>query len=81
MLEAAGEQVHPASRWLASESAHVEAECGEHDLDAFDAIRRMDDILVNNFMVLDEVLATSTSTSSSGTRPGRPTTSCTRTRS
>ena len=56
VLEAAGEQVHPASAWLASESAHVEAECGEHDLDAFDAIRRMDDILVNNFMVLDEVL-------------------------
>ena len=48
--------MHPASRWLASESAHVEAECGEHDLDAFEAIRRMDDILVNNFMVLDEVL-------------------------
>ena len=57
VLESAGEKVHPASRWLASESAHVEAECGEHDLDAFEAIRRMDDILVNNFMVLDEVLA------------------------
>ena len=56
VLESAGELVHPASRWLASESAHVEAECGEHDLDAFEAIRRMDDILVNNFMVLDEVL-------------------------
>jgi pimeloyl-ACP methyl ester carboxylesterase/predicted glycosyltransferase len=58
VLEGACEEVHPASRWLASESAHVEAECGEHDLDAFDAIRRMDDILVNNFMVLDEVLET-----------------------
>ncbi len=58
VLESAGELVHPASRWLASESAHVEAECGEHDLDAFEAIRRMDDILVNNFMVLDEVLET-----------------------
>jgi predicted glycosyltransferase len=58
VLDAAGEEVHPASRWLASESAHVEAECGEHDLDAFEAIRRMDDLLVNNFMVLDEVLET-----------------------
>jgi pimeloyl-ACP methyl ester carboxylesterase len=58
VLVAAGEEVHPASRWLASESAHVESECGEHDLDAFEAIRRMDDILVNNFMVLDEVLET-----------------------
>jgi pimeloyl-ACP methyl ester carboxylesterase/predicted glycosyltransferase len=56
VLEGAGEEVHPASAWLASESAHIEAECGEHDLDAFDAIRRMDDILVNNFLVLDEVL-------------------------
>ncbi|MBM6401350.1 alpha/beta fold hydrolase [Phycicoccus sp. MQZ13P-5] len=55
-LERAGEEVHPASAWLASESAHVEAACGEHDLDAFDAIRRMDDLLVTNFLVLDEVL-------------------------
>ncbi|MGG5259740.1 alpha/beta fold hydrolase [Phycicoccus avicenniae] len=56
VLEQAGEEVHPASAWLASESAHVEAECGEHDLDAFEAIRRMDDVLVTNFLVLDEVL-------------------------
>jgi pimeloyl-ACP methyl ester carboxylesterase/predicted glycosyltransferase len=55
-LAAAGEEVHPASGWLASESAHVESECGEHELDAFEAVRRMDDILVNNFMVLSEVL-------------------------
>ena len=36
-----GERVHPASRFLASESAHVEAEAGEHDLHAFQAIRFM----------------------------------------
>jgi pimeloyl-ACP methyl ester carboxylesterase/predicted glycosyltransferase len=55
VLEDAGERVHPASAWLASESAHVEEECGEHDLNAFMAIRRMDEILVNNFHVFDEV--------------------------
>lgn len=56
VLTAAGERVHPASRWLASESRHVEDECADHDLHAFQAIRRMDEILVNNFMVFDEVV-------------------------
>jgi hypothetical protein len=50
--------VHPASRWLASESAHVEGECGEHDLHVFEALRSMDEILVANFHVLDEVTET-----------------------
>jgi pimeloyl-ACP methyl ester carboxylesterase/predicted glycosyltransferase len=49
-------RVHPASAWLANESAHVEHEAGEHDLHAFQAIRRMDAILVRNFMVFDEVV-------------------------
>jgi predicted glycosyltransferase len=56
MLEAAGERVHPASAWLASESAHVEDESAEHDLHAFQAIRRMDEILVNNFMVFHDIV-------------------------
>ena len=56
VLEAAGERIHPASRWLANESAHIEHEAGEHDLHAFQAIRRMDEILVNNFMVFHEVV-------------------------
>jgi pimeloyl-ACP methyl ester carboxylesterase/predicted glycosyltransferase len=54
-----GERVHPASRFLASESAHVEAEAsaaGEHDLHAFQAIRRMDEILVANFHVFHDVV-------------------------
>ena len=55
-LEARGEVVHPASRLLASESGHFEAECGEHDLHAFDAVRRMDEVLVNNFMVFDDLV-------------------------
>jgi pimeloyl-ACP methyl ester carboxylesterase/predicted glycosyltransferase len=55
-LERAGERIHPASAWLASESGHVEAESGEHDLHAFQAIRRMDEILVANFMVFDDLV-------------------------
>jgi pimeloyl-ACP methyl ester carboxylesterase len=55
-LEKEGESVHPASRLLASESAHMESESGEHDLHAFRAVRRMDEVLVNNFMVLDDLV-------------------------
>jgi pimeloyl-ACP methyl ester carboxylesterase/predicted glycosyltransferase len=51
MLEAEGERVHPASTRLASESRHIEGESAEHDLHCFQAIRRMDEILVANFMV------------------------------
>ena len=57
MLADRGESVHPASAYLASESAHVEAEAGEHDLHAFRAVRRMDEILVNNFMVFADLVA------------------------
>jgi pimeloyl-ACP methyl ester carboxylesterase/predicted glycosyltransferase len=56
VLENAGESVHPASSFLASESGHVEHESGEHDLHCFEALRRMDEILVNNFHVFDEVV-------------------------
>lgn len=56
VLDAAGETIHPASKLLANESAHIEDECGEHSLAAFQAIRNMDEILLNNFMVFDEVL-------------------------
>ena len=56
MLDAAGERVHPGSAWLASESAHIDDECAEHDLHAFQAIRRMDEILVNNFMVFHDIV-------------------------
>ncbi|MDQ0093479.1 alpha/beta fold hydrolase [Paeniglutamicibacter psychrophenolicus] len=56
VLRAAGELVHPASGWLASEVAHIDHEAGEHDLHAFQAIRRMDEILVHNFMVFDDVV-------------------------
>jgi pimeloyl-ACP methyl ester carboxylesterase/predicted glycosyltransferase len=54
-LAAAGESVHPASCWLASESAHIASESAGHDLHCFEALRRMDEILVANFMVFQEV--------------------------
>ena len=56
VLAAGGETIHPASAALANESAHIESECTEHDLHAFEAIRRMDEILVNNFMVLHDAV-------------------------
>jgi pimeloyl-ACP methyl ester carboxylesterase/predicted glycosyltransferase len=55
MLEARGERVHPASADLASESGHIESESAEHDLHAFQAIRRMDEILLANFMVFHDL--------------------------
>ena len=75
-----GEHVHPASAWLSAESGHIESEAGEHDLHAFQAIRRMDEILVNNFHVFDELVQSGSTTPGSVTRPGTSTTSCTRTR-
>jgi predicted glycosyltransferase len=56
VLEDAGEHVHPASQWLANESAHIEQESGEHDLHVFAALREMDEILVSNFMVFNDVV-------------------------
>jgi pimeloyl-ACP methyl ester carboxylesterase/predicted glycosyltransferase len=56
MLADAGERVHPASRLLASESAHIEAESGEHRLHCFQAWRRMDEILAADFMVFHDVI-------------------------
>lgn len=56
VLADAGERVHPASALLANESAHIEDESADHDLHAFQAIRRMDEILVNNFMVFNDVV-------------------------
>jgi pimeloyl-ACP methyl ester carboxylesterase len=56
VLEAGGESIHPASAALAGESAHIESEAGEHDLHCFQALRRMDEILLSNFMVTRDVL-------------------------
>ncbi len=57
VLEARGERVHAASAHLANESGHIESESAEHDLHCFQAIRRMDEILLSNFMVFDDVVS------------------------
>ena len=56
VLEAEGESIHPTSRFLANESGHIESESAEHDLHCFQAWRRMDEILLNNFMVFHDVI-------------------------
>jgi pimeloyl-ACP methyl ester carboxylesterase/predicted glycosyltransferase len=56
VLEARGERIHPASAHLASESRHIESESAEHDLHCFQAFRRMDEILLANFMVFNDVV-------------------------
>ena len=56
VLEERGERVHPASAWLASEVDHIDAEAAEHDLHCFQAWRRMDEILLANFMVFHDLV-------------------------
>jgi pimeloyl-ACP methyl ester carboxylesterase/predicted glycosyltransferase len=56
VLEPRGERIHPASALLANESRHIESESAEHDLHCFQAIRRMDEILLANFMVFHDLV-------------------------
>ena len=56
LLKANGERVHPLSARLASESRHIELESGEHDLHAFQALRRMDEVLIANFMIFQDAV-------------------------
>ena len=56
LLEANDECVHPLSARLASESRHIELESGEHDLHAFQALRRMDEVLIANFMIFQDTV-------------------------
>jgi len=56
LLEACGEIVHPASAQLAPEAKHVDAEAGEHELHAFQMLRRLDEIFCANFMVFHDVV-------------------------
>jgi pimeloyl-ACP methyl ester carboxylesterase/UDP:flavonoid glycosyltransferase YjiC (YdhE family) len=55
-LAGAGEIIHPASSDLVSESAHWESESAQHDLPAFYAFRRMDEILCANYLLFDDVV-------------------------
>jgi pimeloyl-ACP methyl ester carboxylesterase/predicted glycosyltransferase len=59
-LEAEGEAIHPASAFLVSESEHIESESAEHDLHCFQAWRRMDEIMIANFMMFHDVVAEQT---------------------
>ena len=56
VLEGEGERIHPASAHLANESHHIESESAEHDLHCFQAWRRMDEILLSNFMVFHDLV-------------------------
>ncbi|MGH9166774.1 MAG: alpha/beta fold hydrolase [Acidimicrobiia bacterium] len=60
VLDARGERIHPASAFLASESAHITDESSEHDLHCFQAWRRMDEILLANFMVFEDLIEAET---------------------
>jgi len=55
VLQACGERIHPASGLLANESRHIAAESREHELGVFQAWRRMDEILLANFMLFHDV--------------------------
>jgi len=55
VLEGHGERIHPASAGLANESGHFECESAEHDLRCFQALRRMDEILLANFMLFHDI--------------------------
>ena len=57
VLAASGERIHPASALLANESSHIESESAEHDLHCFQALRRMDEILVANYMLFHDVVS------------------------
>jgi pimeloyl-ACP methyl ester carboxylesterase/predicted glycosyltransferase len=56
VLEHRGETIHAASAELASEAEHIDREAGEHDLHAFEALRRMDEIFCANFMIFDDLV-------------------------
>ena len=51
-----GERLHPATRLLLNESAHVEGWACDHELHAFNALWDMDEIMAANFMVFADVV-------------------------
>lgn len=56
LLQANGERLHPLSGRLASESRHFEQESDEHDLHCFEGLRRMDEVLIANFMIFQDAV-------------------------
>jgi pimeloyl-ACP methyl ester carboxylesterase/predicted glycosyltransferase len=55
-LEREGERLHPLTRRLANESRHFEAVAGEHDLQAFFALRTMDEVMARNFLTFVDLV-------------------------
>ena len=55
-LEREGERLHPATAKLANESRHFESLAGEHDLNAFFAMRTMDEVMTANFMTFADLM-------------------------
>jgi pimeloyl-ACP methyl ester carboxylesterase/predicted glycosyltransferase len=55
-LEREGEKLHPMTRYLSSESRHLEDMAGEHEVSAFFVLRTMDEILINNFMTFSDLI-------------------------
>ena len=51
-----GERIHPMSVYLANESHHIQREARGHELHAFQALRRMDEIQLANFMVFQDLV-------------------------
>jgi len=56
VLQERGERVHPASLQLSAEVEHIDSESAEHDLHCFQAWRRMDEILLANFMAFHDLV-------------------------
>jgi len=55
-LEREGERLHPITQRLANESRHFEAMAGEHDLQAFFALRTMDEVMARNFLTFVDLV-------------------------
>ena len=55
-LEREGERLHPITKRLANESRHFEAMAGEHDLQAFFALRTMDEVMARNFLTFVDLV-------------------------
>ncbi len=56
VVEAWGARLHPATRFLMNETAHVEDWSGDHELHAFNALWDMDEIMAANFMTFADVV-------------------------
>jgi pimeloyl-ACP methyl ester carboxylesterase/predicted glycosyltransferase len=55
-LQREGERLHPITHRLANESRHFESMAGEHDLQAFFALRTMDEVMARNFLTFTDLV-------------------------